>query len=123
MTRRKLLVVDDEPHVGTALRRLLSREFDVATTTQAQAALDMLQRGEQFDLIICDLMMPEMTGMDFHERLAECCPQELRKVVFLTGGAFTDRARQFLNHQTNPVLEKPVEPEVLRDVVRRMVHP
>jgi CheY-like chemotaxis protein len=64
-------------------------------------------------------MMPEMTGMDFYEALRETCPAELERVVFLTGGAVTDRARAFLDRMAGRAVDKPLDPPALRALVRR----
>ena len=66
--RAIVLVVDDEPSVGMALRRVL-REHDVTVVTTVSAALDILATGKQFDVIFSDLMMPQMSGMDFYQEL------------------------------------------------------
>jgi signal transduction histidine kinase len=115
--RRKLLVVDDEPLVCQAVRRALARHHDVAAATSAPAALKQLAGGDRFDLILCDLMMPEMTGMEFHDALARLSPEQAARVVFMTGGAFTDGARAFLERYPGPALDKPLDLEQLRRIV------
>ena len=70
-----------------------------------------------FDLILCDLMMPEMTGMDFYAALASRSESLARRVVFMTGGAFTPTAREFLDRVDNPRLDKPVDITRLRQLV------
>ncbi len=115
--RKRLLVVDDEPLVGRAVARILAAEHDVVTRTSARDALPDLLGGPGFDLVLCDLMMPEMTGMDLHARLAREAPGVAARLVFLTGGAFTPAARDFLDRVPNARLEKPFEPQALRDVV------
>ncbi|MCC6747765.1 MAG: GAF domain-containing protein [Deltaproteobacteria bacterium] len=116
--RGRVMVVDDEPLVGTAIRRSLSAEHDVVVLTRAREALDRILSGELYDLIICDLMMPEMTGMDLHAALADRAPGTLEKVVYLTGGAFTSRGRDFLDQVPNLRLDKPLNPKELRALVR-----
>jgi CheY-like chemotaxis protein len=75
--------------------------------------------GEKFDLILCDLMMPEMTGMDLHRELSRVAPEQASRMIFLTGGAFTDKARQFLSETVKEYLEKPFDPVNLRAIVQR----
>jgi PAS domain S-box-containing protein len=113
--RARILVVDDEPLVGRAVQRILAPHEVVACTSGA-AALAQLSRAS-FDLVLCDLMMPDMTGIELHARLAAKAPDVARRMVFLTGGAFTVEARAFLAEIPNARLEKPFEPAALRAVV------
>ena len=112
--RGRILVVDDDALVRGALLRTLGAEHEVVVESKAQDALARLGRGERFDVILCDLMMPQMSGMEFHEELVKLDPQHLSSLVFLTGGAFTARAREFLDQVRAPRIEKPFDPEALR---------
>ena len=112
--RARILVVDDEALVGRAVARILGAEHEVAAVTSGEAALAQLQAGPAFDLVLCDLMMPCLTGMDLFERVRQADPAAAARFVFLTGGAFTDRAREFLARVPNPRLEKPFDPDALR---------
>lgn len=105
--RRRVLVVDDEVQTLRALEVLLGGAHDVATSTSAREALALLKAGARFDVILCDLMMPDMTGMDLFEALADVDEGQQERVVFITGGAFTPRARHFLDTVSNRCLEKP----------------
>jgi signal transduction histidine kinase len=121
-TRRgRILVVDDEPLIGLAIRRILQRAHDVVTLTSAREARTRLLDGERFDVILCDLMMPEMSGMELHEELATRAPALAERVVFLTGGAFTSNARAFLSRVGNPRMEKPFSSEELNGMVRALL--
>ncbi len=122
-TRAKVLVIDDEPIVGRAVRRVLQAQHDVTAVTSARAALDLIAAGEYFNLILCDLMMPQMTGMELHEHLTATAPAIAARMVFLTGGAFTPAARNFLDRITNPCFEKPFEAEQLRQLAARSTEP
>jgi len=115
--RPRVLIVDDEPLVGRAVARQLG-DFEVETETSAAGALRRLRGGAGWDAIVCDLMMPDTSGMDLHAQVAEEAPQVASRFVFLTGGAFTERARTFLATTLQPVLEKPVDPTELRATVR-----
>jgi CheY-like chemotaxis protein len=114
-------VVDDEPPLAQSLRRTLAREHDVVAVSSGRAALDLVASGERFDVILCDLMMPEITGMDLSERLATEAPEAARSLVFMTGGAFTPRAREFLDDPSRRRIEKPFDLETLRALVRELV--
>jgi PAS domain S-box-containing protein len=120
ITRATVLVVDDEPAIGLVLRRVL-REHDVTVVTTARQALDLLAAGKCFDSILSDLMMPDMSGMDFHAELSRLFPDAARRVVFISGGAFTPGAQAFLDRVPNPRIEKPFEPQNVRDIVQRSV--
>lgn len=116
--RGRILIIDDEPSVAAAMRRALGKEHDVQTVTTAVAALDRFTGGERFDVIFCDLMMPQMTGMEFFEQLSRLAPSQSSRVVFTTGGAFTSAARAFLDRVPNARVEKPFDIHNLRLMVR-----
>ncbi|HSO32689.1 MAG TPA: ATP-binding protein, partial [Labilithrix sp.] len=115
-----ILVVDDEPAVGTVLARVL-RHHDVTVVHAARTALDLLEAGTRFDVIFSDLMMPEMSGMDFYDELVRRHPEAARRVVFVSGGAFTPRAGEFLETVTNPRLGKPFDARAVRAVVQQLI--
>jgi CheY-like chemotaxis protein len=119
--RGRVLVVDDEPMVALAVRRTLELYHDVSVVYRAQDALEMLRAGERFDVIFCDVMMPNVTGIDFFKEVRLLAPSELDKIVFLTGGAFASQARQFLEAIPNVLLDKPFTPDELRKLVQRRV--
>jgi signal transduction histidine kinase len=119
--RGRVLVVDDEPMLASAIRRVLSREHDVETTTRAEDALDRLRAGGTFDVIFSDLMMPQVTGMELYARICKEFPEQAPRVVFLTGGAFTQAAHDFLLRVANPTLEKPIDRLGLLALVRERV--
>jgi CheY-like chemotaxis protein len=83
-------------------------------------ALDILGRDRAFDVVLCDLMMPEISGMDVYEAVRVGNPELASRMVFMTGGAFTPRARQFLQTTSSPHLVKPFPPEALHDLVGRV---
>jgi PAS domain S-box-containing protein len=116
--RGRVLVVDDELLVGTSVQRALASEHDVVIVSSGQGALERLSAHEHFDVILCDLMMPEMTGMDLHAELRKRWPQLSERLVFITGGTFTPGAREFLERVANQRLEKPFDMEDLRVLIR-----
>jgi CheY-like chemotaxis protein len=117
---RRLLIVDDEPLVSRALARILEPEGEVVVADRARDALDRVRAGEQFDAIVCDLMMPDLSGMDLHAAIRGLDPAAAERMVFVTGGAFTDAAREFLDRVPNARLEKPIDRAALREAVRRI---
>jgi CheY-like chemotaxis protein len=117
--RRKVLVIDDDPLVGRALARALSEGNDVEVVADAEHALARLGGGEGYDVILCDLMMPGMTGMDLYAEVLRRAPKLAVRFVFMTGGAFTPRARAFVETVVNPCLEKPIDMRRLRSIIAR----
>jgi CheY-like chemotaxis protein len=105
---RKALVVDDQPMLGKAIRRMLAG-FDVTVLGDAREAFMLIEEGERFDVIISDLMMPFMNGMDLHAAIARIAPDQVARMIFMTGGAFTPQARDFFDQISCPMLEKPFE--------------
>jgi two-component system, cell cycle sensor histidine kinase and response regulator CckA len=113
-----VLIVDDDPMVARTLARVL-RGHEITVTTNGREALELLMTGRRFDVILCDLMMPVMTGMELHAQLGEKLPHLVESIIFLTGGAFTPAGRTFLDTVTNECLEKPFDARNLRAVVQR----
>jgi CheY-like chemotaxis protein len=105
--RPSVLVVDDEPLILKIVASLLAPQHDVTCETRADAVLGRIRDGQRFDVILCDLMMPHMTGMDLHDALLEIAPDQAKVMIFVTGGAFTSRAREFLDRVPNGSIEKP----------------
>lgn len=118
--RPRILVIDDEALIGTVVQRMLATEYDVVPVTSAKLGLRMLREQGPFDLVLCDLMMPEMNGMQFHAELEIVDPETAASMVFLTGGAFTVQAREFLDRVSNTCLEKPFDSAKLRGVVHEL---
>lgn len=121
ISRSKVLVVDDEPLVASAIRRSLSTAFEVAMVTSSEEALERIALGDRFDAVVCDLMMPHMAGWELHDAISRIEPLQAAKMLFVTGGAFTDAARAFLESVDNPRLEKPFEPREILDAVTELL--
>jgi len=117
--RGRILVIDDEELVVRSVKRILSKEHDVVATVSAAEALRLCAGGEKFDLILCDLMMPDMNGMDLHHELSRVVPEQADRMIFVTGGAFTEKARRFLSETPKEHLEKPFLSANLRAIVQR----
>jgi PAS domain S-box-containing protein len=116
----RVLVVDDDAALGSALRRVL-RDQEVTVAASGRAALDLLLSGASFDVILCDVMMPEMTGAELHAKLTEKRPGVCGRMVFMTAGPFTPSARDFLDRVPNRRLEKPCDTQELRAIVHGML--
>ena len=119
--RPRILVIDDEPLIGSLIARMLSAHYDVVAVAHGQIALDLLDRQDDFDLLLCDLMMPGLTGMDVYTALAARGSRHVGSMLFLTGGAFVGQAGSFLATIPNRCLEKPFFAAELRDAVANAI--
>lgn len=114
----RILVVDDEEMIGMILRRAL-KPHDITVRSSASDALAQISGGARFDAILCDLMMPGMTGMEFHSALSGRFPDQARAMMFLTGGAFSSETAAFLDSVPNEQLEKPFDITRLKEKINR----
>ncbi|MCP3102499.1 PAS domain S-box protein [Myxococcus sp. K15C18031901] len=113
----RMLVIDDEPAVGRSLARIIGKRHHVTVVGSGEEALLKLASGAEFDAIFCDLMMPGITGMDVYERVREREPGLGLRFIFITGGSYTARARQFLERVPNPRIEKPFDAQMIQQIV------
>ncbi|MDY7226384.1 PAS domain S-box protein [Hyalangium rubrum] len=119
--RGHVLVVDDEPGVGKVLRRIL-KEHEVEVAAGGRQALERLQsEPDLFDAVLCDVMMPDFGGKDLYEAVRRTHSGLERRFIFVSGGAFTANAREFLEAIPNPKLEKPFNEPALRQIVQDLV--
>lgn len=107
--RHRVLVVDDEEAVGEGLRMLLEQEYAVELAPGGRKALEMFSSREPFDAVLCDLMMPGMSGIELFHVVKATYPGLERRIVFMTGGAFTPEAEAFLDAVANNRVEKPFD--------------
>ena len=119
--RAHILVVDDEPMMARAVQRLLESEHDVVALSDPNAAVAQVRSGDRFDVIVCDLMMPALSGMEVYEAISAIDADQARRIVFMTGGAFTPRAVKFLESVDNVRIEKPLDRSALRAAIRSHV--
>ncbi len=115
----RVLLIDDEPHLGVTLQTGLRDEAVLVAVRSGREAVRMLHRDQGFDLILCDLMMPDLTGMDVFEQVSRDIPALRDRFVFMTGGAVTERARQFLEQVPEKRLDKPFRLEQVEALLRR----
>jgi two-component system cell cycle sensor histidine kinase/response regulator CckA len=114
--RARVLVIDDEPAILRAFRRVLFTH-EVVVATSGPEAMQKLGDGAAFDVIFCDVMMPEMSGVEVYQRIQERHPGQEHKLVFMTGGAFAEPAAHFIESVKNTKLKKPFTGTAVRALV------
>ena len=115
--RARVLVIDDEPYIGRSVRLVLQPN-EVVAVTSGSAALDLFRKGARFDVIFCDLMMPEMSGMAVYDEIARLVPEQAERIVFLSGGGFSPAVDAFFARVSNLRVDKPFDPSALRELVK-----
>lgn len=115
--RGRVLIVDDEPMVGNAVRRMVGQQHDAVVVDGGKSALRLLTTDSNFDVVFCDLMMPELSGPQLYDALALTHPELAQRMVFLSGGAFTEAARTFLERVPNLRMDKPFDRGQLLSVI------
>jgi PAS domain S-box-containing protein len=117
----RLLLVDDEPLLLAAIGRQLRRSFRITTASSGRGAILVLEEGQNFDVIVTDLMMPDLSGRDLYNWICKRRPELESRVLFLTGGAFTPHQSEFLLEHANRTLSKPTSREILVAAAERVV--
>jgi len=107
ISRRKVLVVDDEELLLRAVQRMLEGDHEVHTESSARAVLGRMTRGERFDTLLCDLLMPDLGGVELYREMQARFPEQAARIIFITGNAFSPETQEFLRHVPNPHLLKP----------------
>ncbi|WP_242394712.1 ATP-binding protein [Anaeromyxobacter oryzisoli] len=118
---RRVLVVDDEVRFCRISERVLGTEYAVTALPDASEALRRIRAGERFDVVITDLAMPVLTGMELHDEIARLDAELAERMLFVTGGVFTPVAAEFVSRHPDRVLEKPVDPDAMRAAVTRVM--
>ena len=120
----RILIIDDQASLGQALRRMLARDHEVEVVIEPREAVAMLTGGvlsagqPDFDIIVCDLMMPGLSGEEVYTEVIKQRPELAERFIFMTGGAFTARGSRFLDEIAAPVLHKPFDATRVRTLVR-----
>jgi CheY-like chemotaxis protein len=115
-----VLVIDDERLIGNVMAQLLRDDHDVDVTPSAREALSWLRSGRAYDVILCDVVMAEMSGLDFHAEVVRERPEAAARIVFMTGGAPLALQRR-LDALPNVVVAKPIKSDALRAIVQARI--
>lgn len=118
--RPTVLVIDDEPLVGRSIRRVLEQTSDVTVVNSGRQALALFAEGRRYEVVLCDLTMPEIDGVTVYEKVRAADPVQAEQFVFISGGVFTLRARSFVQAVEGRCLEKPFDMKRVREVVADM---
>ncbi len=105
----RVAIIDDNELVAEAIERLIGHRADTELFTSPRDFLDTVDNGVTFDLIFCDLIMPQVSGVDVYDHLQRHHPELIECMVIVTGGATTPWGRDFLRTVELPLLLKPVE--------------
>lgn len=118
--RLRILIIDDEPKLLTTYRMLLAPDHEVVTAASGAQALEVVSADPRFDVVLCDLQMPGMDGVDTFEQVKAKAPALENRFVFSTGGGVQRRIRDFVESTTMPILEKPVRLEKLLETMGKV---
>jgi DNA-binding NtrC family response regulator len=113
----RVLVVDDEPALASALATVLASEHHVTVVGRADQALGLISSGQRFDAIVCDVLMPQISGIDLYEQLEKKHPEMASRMIFITGASTMPRVADFLARVENARLDKPIDVDQLKRLV------
>lgn len=119
-SKRRIFLIDDDLLLLSSFRRILEVNHEVVAVASGKEALSILGRDTDFDVVICDVMMPDTDGPMIYEFIRENVPHLLNRIVFTTAGTFTPRTKDFINTVSNQILEKPISSEALYEVLERI---
>jgi two-component system, cell cycle sensor histidine kinase and response regulator CckA len=119
--RPRVLVIDDEALIRALVTKLLEDDYEVVGADSVRSALALVNGGSELNVVLCDLMIPGESGIDFFSVLRRLYPDLVDRVGFITGGAITPETAEFLESAARPVLSKPFELGSLRAFVERVL--
>jgi signal transduction histidine kinase/CheY-like chemotaxis protein len=119
--RGRVLVIDDDTAIRKSIGRYIKHRHELVAVESAIDAMALLEAGDRFDVILCDMMMPDMDGAELYERLVVKVPEQAARMIFMTGGAFTPRTKSFLAPKDRRLLEKPFEAVQLEAMIQEVL--
>jgi len=117
----RVLVVDDESAIAVALKKILELDHDVTAVTTGDQALRLLLDGSNFDVILCDVLMPGTSGIDVYRQLESKKPEVAERMIFMTGASSMPRVSEFFRSIGNHHIDKPVDVPRLRRLIQDVV--
>ena len=120
-TKAYVVVVDDDPEIGSTIRSILGQENEILYFSNGRDAMKHFRRRPAVDIIFCDLMMPEMSGMEVFAALEAEAPDMARRMVFLSGGLTTPLAEKFLKSVSNRRCGKPIGAAAVKQIVKEIL--
>lgn len=119
--RGRVLVVDDEPNVQIVLQRILGKEHELVLAGSGDEAQRIIDSDQDFDVVLCDVMMTRTSGVQLHRWMTEHHPNLARRLLFMTGGVFSHTESDYLDGVDNPCIEKPFESQKVKEAVRTAI--
>jgi PAS domain S-box-containing protein len=117
----RVLIIDDEPALASALGTFLGLDHHVTVVGRGEQALAMLSAGQRFDVIVCDVLMPGVSGIELYQELERTLPSMAARVIFMTGASTMPRVADFLARVRNARLDKPIDVEQLKRTIDTVV--
>ena len=103
----RVLVIDDEQLLGQTIQLGLEDAMEVELETSGEAGLERLLKDSSINLVLCDLSLPDLSGIDIYRTIFERRPELIKRFVIMTGGAVSSASRDFLDNYSGPLLNKP----------------
>lgn len=119
--RGTILIVDDEPAIIRSTRRILEKEHDILAAGTAEEALEIMRANQNIDILLLDVFMPGMSGLELAENLNRMSSPLAQRIIFMTGGASNVEIQRFLSESNAPVLEKPLDIQLLNSLISDMI--
>jgi CheY-like chemotaxis protein/signal transduction histidine kinase len=119
--RGTILIVDDEPAIIRSTRRILEKEHDILAAGTAEEALEIMRANRNIDILLLDVFMPGMSGLELAETLKRMSSPLAQRIIFMTGGASNVEISKFLHESNAPVLEKPLDIQLLNALISDMI--
>ncbi len=119
--RRRVLAIDDEALLLKAFQRMLACYHDIETKLGAKEALRCFGQDRDFDVVLCDLQMPDMSGVELYQAVKQQWPSLAERFIFITGGAFSTEARRFLEDPAIACINKPFQLRELLELIEARI--
>jgi CheY-like chemotaxis protein len=118
MEKNKILIIDDELLILLSMKRLLEDYYDITIANGGVQAIDLIKKeGPLFDLIICDIHMPEINGADLYSYVLNHYPDYEKRIIFMTGGLLNSPLQDFIRTNKNICIAKPFQPDLLQKTI------